>query len=159
MLLVILLLLLVGPYIVLSLVNRFSDFQISSSTRARVGVSLFFLFTSLGHFIKTGEMTAMLPPSVPYRTEMIYLTGVLEALGAIGVWIPRLMRLTGVCLILLLICVLPSNIYSAINQVNFGGHEAGPIYLLFRVPFQLFLIWLVYFATQQHWFQPRPHQA
>jgi uncharacterized membrane protein len=159
MLLLLLLLLLVVPYLVLTFVNRFYDVRISSNTRARVGISLFFLFTSLGHFIKTKEMSAMLPASVPYRAELIYLTGVLELLGAIGVWIPRLMRLTGVCLILMLVCVLPSNIYSAINHVNFGGHEAGPVYLLFRVPFQLFLIWLIYFATEQHWFPPRPWKA
>ena len=99
-----------------------------------------------------------MPPAIPYRVELIYLTGVLEFLGAIGVWIRGLMKLTGVCLILMLIGVLPSNIYSAINHVEFGGHGAGPAYLLFRVPFQLFLIWLAYFATEQNWFQGRREQ-
>lgn len=95
-------------------------------------------------------MAAMLPPAIPYRIELIYVTGVLELLGAIGVWIPRLMKLTGACLILMLIGVMPSNIYSAINHVDFGGHGAGPVYLLVRVPFQIFVIWWVYFATQRH---------
>ena len=62
-------------------------------------------------------------------------------LGAIGVWIPRLMRLTGLCLILMLVCLLPANLYSAVNRVDFGGHGAGPAYLLVRVPFQLLVIW------------------
>lgn len=148
-----LLLLLVVPFLVLTLVNRSTRFRISSSTRARVGLSLFFLFTSVGHFIRTDEMAAMLPPAIPYRIELIYLTGVLELLGALGVWIPGLMRLTGVCLILMLVGILPANIYSAINHVEFGGHAAGPAYLLIRVPFQLFVIWWTYFATEQHWFQ------
>ena len=98
-------------------------------------------------------MAAMLPPAVPYRVELIYLTGVLEFLGALGVWVPSLRRLTGICLILMLVGILPANIYSAINRVEFGGHAAGPAYLLIRVPFQLFLIWWTYFATEQHWFQ------
>ena len=98
-------------------------------------------------------MAAMLPPAIPYRIELIYLTGVLEFLGALGVWIPGLMRLTGVCLILMLVGILPANIYSAINHVEFGGHAAGPAYLLIRVPFQLFVIWWTYFATEQRWFQ------
>ncbi len=135
-----LLLLLVVPFLVLTLVNRSTRFRISSSTRARVGLSLFFLFTSVGHFIRTEAMAAMLPPAIPSRVELIYLTGVLELLGALGVWIPGLMRLTGVCLILMLVGILPANIYSAINHVEFGGHAAGPVYLLIRVPFQLFLI-------------------
>ena len=74
--------------------------------RARVGLSLFFIFTSIGHFIKAEEMSAMLPPFVPYRIQIIYLTGVLEILGAIGVWIAPLMTLTRFRLILMLICFL-----------------------------------------------------
>ncbi|MGH9968828.1 MAG: DoxX family protein [Pyrinomonadaceae bacterium] len=146
-----LLLLLVVPFFILTLVDRTTRFKISPTVRARVGLSLFFIFTAIGHFIKTEEMSAMLPPSLPYRLELIYVTGVLELLGAIGVWIPRLQRLTGICLILMLIGVLPANIYSAINHVDFGGHAAGTSYLFVRVPFQLFLIWWTYFATEQHW--------
>jgi len=95
----------------------------------------------------------MLPAAVPYRVELIYLTGVFELLGAIGVWIPRLRRLTGLLLIIMLIGILPANIYSALQRVEFGGHGAGPLYLLVRVPFQLLVICWTYFATEQNWFQ------
>jgi uncharacterized membrane protein len=159
MLLLFLFLLLVVPFLVLTLLNRSTRFRIPASARARVGLALFFFFTSVGHFIRTEEMSAMLPPAIPYRVELIYFTGALELLGAIGVWIPGLMRLTGVCLILLLIGVLPANIYSAINHVTFGGHGAGPAYLLIRVPFQIFVIWWTYFATEQRWFQASRPQA
>ena len=148
-----LLLLLVAPYLILTLVSRWiTGLNIASATRARVSLSLFFAFTSLGHFIRTEEMSEMLPPFVPYRRGLIYLTGALELLGAAGVWLPRLMRAAGLCLILMLIGILPANIYSAINRVDFGGHDAGPPYLLVRVPFQLFVIWWVYYATEQRWF-------
>ncbi|HET6669968.1 MAG TPA: DoxX family protein [Pyrinomonadaceae bacterium] len=153
MTLVFLLLLLVVPYLILTLLDRWTaGFKLISSKRARVGLSLFFIFTAIGHFIKTEEMAAMVPPSIPYRIELIYLTGVFELLGAIGVWIPRLTRLTGFFLILMLTGLLPANIYSAINRVDFGGHGAGPAYLLVRVPFQFFVIWWTYFATEQNWF-------
>jgi len=149
-----LLLLLVTPYLILTLAGRWvAGLRTAPATRARVGLTLFFLFTSLGHFIRTEEMTAMAPPPIPYRVEIIYLTGVLELLGAIGVWIPRLTRLTGLCLILMLIGLLPANIYSAINRVDFGGHGSGPAYLLLRIPFQFFVIWWTYFATEQKWFR------
>ena len=154
MTLLFLLLLLIAPYLILTLAGRWvTGFKIPAAKRARVGLSLFFIFTSIGHFIRTEEMAAMLPPSVPYRIELIYLTGVLELLGALGVWIRRLMRLTGLLLILMLIGLLPANVYSAINRVDFGGHGAGPAYLLVRIPFQLFAIWWTYFATEQDWFQ------
>ena len=100
-------------------------------------------------------MSEMLPAAVPFRIEFVYLTGVLELLGAIGVWIPRLTKLTGLLLILMLVGLLPVNVYSAINRVEFGGHAAGPLYLLVRIPFQLFAIWWTYFATEQNWFKRR----
>jgi uncharacterized membrane protein len=150
-------LVLIAPYLLLTIAGGWNrGFQIAPPRRARVGLSLFFLFTAIGHFIRTEEMAAMLPAFVPYRNEMIYLTGALELLGAIGVWIPGLTRLTGLLLILMLIGILPSNIYSAINRVDFGGHGAGPVYLLIRIPFQLFVIWWTYFATGQKWLQRRP---
>ena len=99
-------LLLVAPYLLLTLAGRwFPALQLASTTRARIGLTLFFAFAGLGHFIRTEEMSQMLPSSVPYRIELIYLTGILELLGAVGVWIPRLMRLTGLCLILMLLAV------------------------------------------------------
>jgi uncharacterized membrane protein len=155
--LLVLFLLLVAPYLVLTLTERWIDgLTIAPAKRARVGLTLFFLFTALGHFIMTEEMARMVPPPIPYRVELIYVTGVLEALGAVGVWVPGLTRLTGLCLILMLVCLLPANIYSALNRVDFGGHEAGPAYLLVRVPFQLFVMWWTYFATEQRWFQRLP---
>jgi uncharacterized membrane protein len=124
---------LVIPYLLLTLVDQWRiDFKIRPSTRARIGLSLLFIFTATGHFVKAEEMSQMLPPSVPYRLEIIYLAGVFELLGAIGVWIAPVMRLTGFCLILMLICFLPANIYSAMNHVDFGGHGEGPDYLPFR---------------------------
>lgn len=155
-----LLLLLVAPYLILTLAGRWIDgLRMAPAARARVGLTLFFLFTALGHFIRTEEMAEMLPPSIPYRVELIYITGVLELLGAVGVWAPRLTRLTGLCLILMLVGMLPANIYSAVHRVDFGGHGAGPAYLLVRVPFQLFVIWWAYFATEQRWLRRRPKEA
>ncbi len=148
-----LLLLLLAPYSILSLAGVWIPrFKLPRTVRARVGLSIFFAFAAIGHFIRTEQMAAMLPPWAPYRVELIYVTGVLEFLGAIAVWVPSLMRLTGVCLILMLICVLPANIYSAIERVDFGGHASGPIYLLLRIPFQLFVIWWTYLSTEQNWF-------
>ena len=70
MMLLFLLLLLVSPYLLLTLMDRWRiGFKITPSTRARVGLSLFFIFTSTGHFVKAEEMSAMPPPFVPYRNR------------------------------------------------------------------------------------------
>lgn len=152
MTLLFLLLLLVVPYVLLTLAERWNvGLKIAPATRARIGLSFFFIFTAIGHFIKTEEMAAMLPAFVPNRVAIIIVTGILELLGAIGVWIPRLKRITGWCIMLMLIGFLPANIYSAINHIEFGGHGSGPAYLLVRIPFQLLVIAWAYYATEQQW--------
>jgi uncharacterized membrane protein len=125
--------------------------HLSEPLRGRIGVALVFAFTATGHFIKTSEMTQMLPPSVPMRVPLIYLTGVFELLAGIAILIPSVSRCTGILICIFLLLILPSNIYAAWQRVDFGGHAAGPIYLLVRVPLQLVLIgWVYWFAIRQH---------
>ena len=142
--LLMLLLILIGTYALLSL------FKIGSpNLRGRISLALFFIFTGIGHFFLTEKMMQMLPAFMPMRKEIIYITGVLEILGAIGLLIPRFVRAASIALILFLIGVLPANIYSAFQNLEFGGHQMGPIYLLARVPFQLFVIfWTYYFGIR-----------
>ena len=149
-----LLLLLVGPFLLLTFFGQ--SLRLSAAARARVGLTLFFLFTGLGHFLRTEEMMAMLPPTIPSPREVVYITGLLEILAALCVWIPGLMKVTGMCLIAFLIAVLPANIYAAMNYLEFGGHGSGPVYLIVRVPFQLLVMWWTYFATEQQWFSSHP---
>lgn len=53
-------------------------------------------------------------------------------------------------LIAFLILVFPASIYAALNRVDMGGHEMGPMYLLARAPLQLLLIgWAYWFAVRR----------
>ena len=145
---------LLGPYVLLTAAGRvLRGARLAPRTRAKVGVSLLFLVTASGHFTQPAAMAQMLPPWVPSRVGIIYVTGVLELLGAIGIWVPGIARLTGLCLILMLVAVFPSNVYAALNRVPFGGHESGPVYLLVRLPFQIMLIAWIYKATGPRWLQ------
>jgi uncharacterized membrane protein len=160
MTLLILLLLIIGPFLLLSLAGWWiPKTKLTPAMRARVGLSLFFTFTASGHFIQAEAMSAMLPPAIPYRMGIIHFTGLLEVLGAIGVWLPRMMRFTGFCLMLMLVVFLLANIYSAMYRVDFGGHGSGPAYLLLRIPFQCLVIGWVYYATEQQWFVRRSRAA
>lgn len=123
--------------------------NISKSLRGRISLTVFFLFTGAGHFMKTEEMRQMLPSFVPNGREIIYVTGVLETLGAIGLLIPRVSRLAAWALIVFLIGVLPANINAAVKHLDFGGHGYGPLYLILRIPFQIFVIaWIYYFGIK-----------
>ena len=89
--------LLVGPYVILTGLSSWTAFKNAAKIRARIGISLFFAFTALGHFVIAEEMSAMLPPAVPYRLLIVYLTGI-EFLGATALWVPGLKRPIGKCL-------------------------------------------------------------
>jgi uncharacterized membrane protein len=155
--LLILLFIVVGTYGALTLLNAtLQSVHLSASLRGRLSLAILFIFTGTSHFLMPEEMAQMLPSFIPLRVEIIYLTGILEILGAIGLLIPGLERLSSIALILFLLGVLPANIYAAITSVEFGGHALGPVYLLIRVPFQVFLIWWAYyfglkFQSQQPW--------
>ena len=119
-------------------------FKVEKGLRGRLSFAVLLVFTGTAHFYKTHEMTMMLPDFVSYKSEIIYTTGALELLGAIGILVPRVRRLAGICLIVMFVGFLPANVYAAFKYVDFGGHAYGPKYLLFRIPLQLFFIWWTY---------------
>jgi uncharacterized membrane protein len=108
-------------------------------------MSVMLFFTSIGHFAYTQGMTMMMPGFIPFKTQMVYFTGVIEILAAIGLQIPRLRALTAWLLILFFVLLLPANINAALKHVDFqkGTLEGkGLNYLWFRVPLQiLFIVW------------------
>jgi uncharacterized membrane protein len=87
------------------------------------------------------------------RIPVIYLSGVFELLAAVAILITSIARPVGITLCIFLLMILPSNVYAAFQRLDFGGHGAGPCYLLVRIPLQLFLIGWIY------WFAVRPHET
>lgn len=140
------------PLIVLIIVFGMSVFAIKLTTHkydiplsARIAMSAMLLFTAVGHFIFTKGMAMMIPGFIPFKTEMVYLTGVIEIVAAIGLLIPGLRVLTAWLLILFFVLLLPSNIRAAIKHIDI---EKGTLngsslnYLWFRIPLQiLFILW------------------
>lgn len=114
------------------------------------GLSSAFVFFGVGHFVQTSQMVEMLPPWVPGRLIVIYLTGLLEWVLAATLLIPTLRRAAGWTCIVILVLFFPANIYSALNETGMGGHQWGPIYLLIRAPLQLLLIaWAYWFTVRE----------
>lgn len=119
--------------------------RIGTSLAGRLAMSAMLLVTGIAHFTSTDAMVEMMPDLVPMKREMVYFTGVCELAAAVGLIWNRTSRLAAMMLIVFFIAVLPANIAGSLKQVDLGGMEYGPVYLLFRVPLQLFLIWWVYY--------------
>lgn len=105
----------------------------------RVGLAAMFLFTAAAHFNSMrADLIAMVPPFVPHPGLMVTFTGICEILGAIGLLIPRTRRVAAIALILLLVAVLPANIYAAHAGVTLRG--APPTPMIPRIALQIIFI-------------------
>jgi uncharacterized membrane protein len=129
--------------------------RLSSWREAGLGaLAVMFLFTSTAHF--TGmkhDLAAMMPGSLPDGLWIIYLTGIFEIAGAIGLLVPRTRRLAGIGLILLLIAMFPANVNAALNDIPLGGGPPTPLWL--RTPMQLLFIAMVWWTA----ISARPQKA
>lgn len=112
----------------------------------RVGLAVMFLFTATAHFNSLRpDMIAMVPPFIPNPGLMVTFTGICEILGAVGLLIPRTRPLAGVALILLLLSVLPANIYAAQEGVTLRGEPPTP--MLPRIALQALFIAAIWWAA------------
>jgi uncharacterized membrane protein len=110
----------------------------------RTSSSVMLLFTGSSHFSSMrDDFVAMLPEPVPKDVRVIYLTGLAEIAGAIGLLIPNTRRAAGVALVVQLAAMFPANVNAALKGIPLRGKPPTTLWL--RAPMQLLyiaLIWL-----------------
>jgi uncharacterized membrane protein len=112
----------------------------------RIALAIMFLFTGFSHFSSLKhDFAAMIPASLPNDLWVIYVTGVLEIAGALGLLIPRTRRLAGICLVLLLVAMFPANVNAIINGIPLGENAPTPLWA--RAPMQLLYIGMVWWTS------------
>lgn len=135
-----------APFIVQIVATLLGRVRLGWRDAARFGLAVMFLFTAASHFSPLGEdMARMIPPPLTGAMWVIYLTGVLEAAGAIGLLLPRFRRTAAWCLLALLVAMFPANIHAALNDVELGGRSASPLW--WRAPLQLFWMATLWWST------------
>lgn len=106
------------------------------------------LLAGAAHFTMTATYVAIMPSYLPFPLALVYLSGVLEILLAIGLQIPATRRLAAWGLVALLIAVLPANLNQAIHNLQPPGLEMSPTMLWVRLPMQLIFIAWAYWMTR-----------
>ena len=103
----------------------------------------FFVFAGVMHFVTPGHYVAIMPGWMPHPLEIVYLSGVAEIAGGIGLLIPRLRSAAAFGLIALLIAVFPANIQMLMNGIHDGASTMYIALLWLRLPLQpLLIIWI-----------------
>lgn len=111
--------------------------------------SFVFIAAGIYHFTEAEGFADMLPDFIPWREAIIYLTGVLEWILAIFLFIPSMRRITGVVIAWYLVLIFPANIYAAFAGIPAPGFESSPQWALWvRLFFQPLLIWWILWATK-----------
>jgi uncharacterized membrane protein len=94
------------------------------------------------HFVRPRTYAAIVPDYLPAHRELVYASGVAEALGGAGLMHPRTRRAAGWWLVATLLAIFPANVWMAQHPERYrvpGGRAA----LLARLPLQAaFVAWV-----------------
>lgn len=109
---------------------------------SRLILSILFVGIGVLHFVKAEFFIRIMPPYIPYHTALVYLSGIFEILGGIGVQVKATRLFAGYGLVLLLVAVFPANIHMALNAENFPELPAALLWgRLFLQPLIMLWVW------------------
>jgi uncharacterized membrane protein len=115
---------------------------------ARYALVVMFAFTATAHFNKMKhDLARMIPAYFPHPLLLVYITGVLELLGAAGLVFAQTCRLAGICLIALLIGMFIANVNAAQKGFTLRGKPPTPLWL--RAPMQILFVALLWWSTSR----------
>ncbi len=109
-------------------------------------VFAWFMIGGIAHFTATEFFVSIMPPYIGFHREIVYISGVFEILGAIGILIPATRRWAGIGLLLLVVCVSPANIHMWLHPELFP--DVPPAFLSARLVLQVALLWLIWWSTR-----------
>ena len=144
------LILLLGAFIISVFAIKLIKHKYNVPLAGRIAISAMLVFTAIGHFAFTKGMGMMLPDFIPFKSAVVYATGLIEAAAAIGLLIPGLRVVTAWLLILFFILIIPANIKAALENISIekGSYDgSGVNYLWVRIPLQILFIGWVYISS------------
>ncbi|GAC1691111.1 MAG: DoxX family protein [Gemmatimonadaceae bacterium] len=107
---------------------------------------LLFALGGLLHFLLADRYVTVVPPWLPHRRALVYLSGVAELAGAVGLLVPGTRRAAAWGLIVLLVAVFPANLQMVQHGRETGAAAAIQWLLWLRLPVQPLLMWWVWRA-------------
>ena len=99
------------------------------------------------HFTSPEPFVRIVPAALPAPLMLVYVSGIAEIAGGIGILIPALRRAAGFGLIALYVAVFPANVNMAWNHLSIGSDPVPAWILWMRLPFQIVLIAWAYWVA------------
>jgi uncharacterized membrane protein len=118
-------------------------------TISRWLLTLFMVGAGVNHFVNPAPYVAMMPDALPAHLALVYISGVAEILGGLGLILPATRRLAAWGLIALFVAIFPANLNMALNHLPLGTRVLPSWALWARLPLQLLLIAWAYSFTRR----------
>ena len=109
-------------------------------------MGVFYISIGVSHFTSPIWYVQIVPPYLPYKLELVYISGLFEILFGGMLFFKKTRLLAGWGLILLLIAVYPANIYLA--QTNGAAMNTTPLIAWGRLPVQFIFVGLAYWHSK-----------
>lgn len=109
-------------------------------------MGVFYISIGISHFTSPIWYVKIVPPYLPYKLELVYISGLFEILFGGMLFFKKTRFLAGWGLILLLIAVYPANIYLA--QTNGAAMNTTPLIAWGRLPVQFIFVGLAYWHSK-----------
>ena len=100
----------------------------------RITLSLVLLTAGALHLLRPALFLPAMPDYIPWHSFWVAFTGLAEIAAAIGLWLPRLARVTAGLLMIFFVAILPAHLHVAQNDIPMFGLD-NP-WLWVRIPFQ-----------------------
>ena len=114
---------------------------------ARWLLALLFIAAGSLHFLRPAAYLAIMPPALPAPRTLVYLSGLCEILGGLGL-LPRATRVAAAWgIIALLVAVFPANLHMAFNPQLYPKIPTWTLWA--RLPLQLPLIAWAWLYTRR----------
>ena len=113
-------------------------------------MGVMYVFIGIKHFTDPQYFLDIVPPQLPFKLFLVYLTGLIEVVGGVAILAPKTRKAGAYLLIFLLVSVFPANIYLYVSETPqslLGISEADA---LIRMPFQIPLILLAYWHSKKN---------
>ena len=112
-------------------------------------MSLLYIIVGIKHFTNPDFFVAIVPPIINWKEEVVLISGFIEILLGILLLFNQTRKLAAWGIILLLIAVLPANIYLYISEIPREILSISKSQAFFRIPFQIPLIIISYWHSKE----------
>ena len=113
-------------------------------------MSFMYVFIGIRHFTNPQYFLDIVPPQLPFKLFLVYLTGLIEIVGGVAIFLPKTRKAGAYLLIFLLVSVFPANIYLYVSETPQSLLGISKMDALIRMPFQTPLILLAYWHSKEN---------